>query len=42
MTNLREALGRCAGEHEYCSIYHRIRISELGRDRVRMPVACSA
>lgn len=42
LTNLHEALGRCAGEHNYCSIYHRIRVSDLVRERANLPVAKSA
>lgn len=42
LTNLRVALTRCAGEHKYCSVYHRIRLGELGRDLVDLPVARSA
>lgn len=32
LTNLRDALGRCAGEHQYCSVYHRIRRSDALHD----------
>lgn len=40
LTNLRDAMGQCAGEHRYCSIYHRIRRSDvLGDYMMEMPVA---
>ena len=32
LTNLREAMGRCAGKHEFCSVYHRIRCGDPPRD----------
>jgi hypothetical protein len=39
LTNLRDAMGRCAGEHQYCSIYHRIRRSDvLGDYALEVPV----
>lgn len=42
LTNLHEALSRCAGGHEYCPTFHRIRVAELTRDRAVLPVAKSA
>lgn len=44
MTNLREAMGRCAGgnEHQYCSVYHRIRLSDAIREYMQAPMAQSA
>jgi hypothetical protein len=42
LPNLRVALGRCAGEHQYCSIYHRIRRGDTLRDYVETAVAQTA
>ncbi|HOA75672.1 MAG TPA: hypothetical protein PL151_15380 [Phycisphaerae bacterium] len=42
LTNLHEALSRCAGDHQYCPTFHRIRLSDLARDSARMPIAKSA
>lgn len=42
LTNLRDALSRCAGGYEYCPIYHRIRRDELSNNFVKLPVARSA
>jgi hypothetical protein len=41
LINLREAMGRCAGgyEHQYCSVYHRIRAGDAVRDYMQPPVA---
>jgi hypothetical protein len=42
LTNLRAALAQCAGEHEYCAVYHQIRLADRPRERARAAVACSA
>jgi hypothetical protein len=42
LTNLREALSRCAGGHDYCPTYHRIRQGDLGRECAKLSVARSA
>jgi hypothetical protein len=42
LTNLRDAFGRCAGEHEFCSIYHRIRRDDLDHEYLELAVAQTA
>jgi hypothetical protein len=41
LTNLREAFRLCAGDHEVCSVYHRIRRADLAVN-VELPIAQSA
>ena len=36
LTNLREAFRLCAGNHDFCSVYHQIRLDDVRRRRERL------
>ena len=42
LTNLREAFRLCAGNHEFCTVYHQIRMDDRRQQREELLVAQSA
>ncbi len=36
LTNLREAFRLCAANHDFCTVYHQIRLDDLRRQREQL------